>query len=360
MQSIDSRRCWLLASGLCLAYMVGTVQAQACSKPKLEPEHPNTVLSPGDIGKETFEDGSNVTIQCHIGYAREGGSPTITCTNGQWSTLKMTCKIKNCGNPGIIRNGQFNIDMGTEFGDTAVATCNVGYKLIGSDRRQCMDGGWNGRIPTCEVSKCGPAPQVVNGKPSSNEESYDYDAVIRYSCNPGFTLKGSKNIFCKGDEVFEPAPPQCIKVECPAPDVPNAIVIDGASAPYGYKSFLTYRCKAGFMLHGADSITCEIESEWNLPIPECRALPTTTKASPTPTTKKPTEKVPVPGPKPTGGTGGTDGTDDHHNTHYNTGAIVGGVIGTLAVCLVAVGVAVHLHKKKKRSRGGYSGNVATK
>ncbi|XP_062314929.1 C4b-binding protein alpha chain-like isoform X2 [Osmerus eperlanus] len=204
MQSIDARRCWLLASGLCLAYMVGTVQG------------------------------------------------------------------KNCGSPGEILNGQFNIDNGTEFGDITVAKCNTGYKLIGSARRQCMDGGWSGRIPTCEVSKCGPAPQVVNGKPSSNEESYDYDAVIRYNCNPGFTLKGSKSILCKGDEVFEPAPPQCIKVECPAPDVQNAIVIDGASAPYGYKSFLTYRCKAGFVMHGADSITCEIESEWNPPIPECR------------------------------------------------------------------------------------------
>ncbi|XP_062314917.1 membrane cofactor protein-like isoform X2 [Osmerus eperlanus] len=344
MQSIDARRCWLLASGLCLAYMVGTVQAQACSKPKLEPEHPNTVLSPGDIGKETFEDGSEVTIQCHIGHVREGGSPTITCTNGQWSTLTMTCKRKNCGSPGEILNGQFNIDNGTEFGDITVAKCNTGYKLIGSARRQCMDGGWSGRIPTCEVSKCGPAPQVVNGKPSSNEESYDYDAVIRYNCNPGFTLKGSKSILCKGDEVFEPAPPQCIKVECPAPDVQNAIVIDGASAPYGYKSFLTYRCKAGFVMHGADSITCEIESEWNPPIPECRAPPTTTKASPTPTTKKPTEKAPGPGPKP------TDGTDDNPNNKYNTGVIVGAVIGTLAVFGVAVGVVVHLHNKKKRTK----------
>ena len=60
------------------------------------------------------------------------------------------------------------------------------------------------------VSKCGRAPTVVNGKPSSNEESYDYGAVIRYTCNPGFTIKGNKSIVCKGDEVFVPEPPQCI------------------------------------------------------------------------------------------------------------------------------------------------------
>ena len=60
------------------------------------------------------------------------------------------------------------------------------------------------------------------------------------------------------------------EVDCPAPDVANAIVIDGNSPPYGYKSFLTYKCKTGFEINGANSITCEIESEWNPPIPECK------------------------------------------------------------------------------------------
>ncbi|XP_046896109.1 complement receptor type 1-like isoform X3 [Hypomesus transpacificus] len=328
MQSIDARRCWLLASGLCLAYMVGTVQAQACIKPE---GGPNMVLSPEFIGMTEFEDGSSVRFKCDTGYQAAGGSSSITCTSGQWSTLTMTCKRKNCGNPGEIMNGRFDITTGTEFGDTVVATCDTGYKLIGSDRRQCMDAGWNGRVPTCEVSKCGRAPTVVNGKPSSNEESYDYGAVIRYTCNPGFTIKGNKSIVCKGDEVFVPEPPQCIKVDCPAPDVANAIVIDGNSPPYGYKSFLTYKCKTGFEINGANSITCEIESEWNPPIPECKKAPppTTTKASPTPTTTTKTSptttrKVPVPDPDP----------------KPNIGVIVGSVIGTL-VQSAAVLLLIH-------------------
>nr|QIT07367.1 membrane cofactor protein [Plecoglossus altivelis] len=315
MQSLDTSRCWLLASCLCLASMVGTVQAQDCTRPV---GGNNTVLSPEDIGKTEFVDGSSVTFKCDIGYEQTGGSRTMTCTKGEWSTPTMTCERKNCGSPGEVLNGQFDLSGGTKFGDTVVATCNLGFKLIGSNRRQCMDGGWSGRVPICEVSKCGRAPNIVNGRPSSNAESHDYGAPVSYSCNSGFTLSGSKTIVCKGDEVFEPAPPKCIKVECPYPDVSNAIVIEGGSAPYEYLSFLTFECKSGFVMTGLPSITCEIESQWKPSPPECKA----------------------PGPKPT----------DKPKAPSNTGAIVGGVIGALALVAVAIGCFLAFKKKgAKRS-----------
>ena len=52
------------------------------------------MLSPEFIGPTTFEDGSSVKFRCDIGYEGAGGSSTITCTNGQWSTLALTCKSK--------------------------------------------------------------------------------------------------------------------------------------------------------------------------------------------------------------------------------------------------------------------------
>lgn len=49
------------------------------------------VLSDAFITQETFVDGAKVTFQCAIGYARTGGSPSVTCTAGMWSDVKLEC-----------------------------------------------------------------------------------------------------------------------------------------------------------------------------------------------------------------------------------------------------------------------------
>lgn len=49
-------------------------------------------LSPDDILKNTFPDGTKVKFVCDIGYRRAGGTGTITCTAGTWSPLTLTCQ----------------------------------------------------------------------------------------------------------------------------------------------------------------------------------------------------------------------------------------------------------------------------
>nr|XP_046200295.1 C4b-binding protein alpha chain-like isoform X4 [Oncorhynchus gorbuscha] len=295
-----------------------TCKAKNCTKPI---GGPNMVLSDAFITQETFVDGAKVTFQCAIGYASTGRSPPVTCTAGVWSEVKLKCERKSCGSPGEVTNGQFNTAEGVLFGDQVVATCNTGYVLVGSGVRTCMDGGWDGRVPVCDVVKCGKPPNIVNGGPVvSPDDTYDYGSVVQYDCKKDYTLVGAKSITCRENGEFQPAPPECKMVSCPNPVVENGVRIDGRP-PYTYMSFVTYRCNAGYDLEGQASLTCEIEG-WSAPYPTCKALLTTTNP---PTTKKTTIQDRVPRP-----------TDLTPKANDNTGLIAGCVVGGLAIVCGAV------------------------
>ncbi|XP_045062740.1 complement decay-accelerating factor-like, partial [Coregonus clupeaformis] len=110
---------------------------------------------------------------------------------------------KSCGSPGEGKNGHFDLSEGILFGDKVVATCNTGYMLVGSDVRTCMDGGWDGRVPLCEVVKCGKPPTIVNGGPVVQpEEMYNYGDVVQYGCEKDYTLVGTKSITCSENGEF--------------------------------------------------------------------------------------------------------------------------------------------------------------
>lgn len=46
------------------------------------------------ILQNTFADGSKVSFACSVGYTSAGGSETITCTAGTWSTVRLVCERK--------------------------------------------------------------------------------------------------------------------------------------------------------------------------------------------------------------------------------------------------------------------------
>ncbi|XP_041712473.1 C4b-binding protein alpha chain isoform X2 [Coregonus clupeaformis] len=314
--------CWSLTIWMVhLAFMVVTVKAQECSKPIGKP---NMVLTKSFITKETFGDGTDANFECEIGYVRKGGSRSVTCTAGVWSEVKLTCEKKTCGSPGEVENGIFSLNGGILFGAKASVTCDTGYTLVGSGVRNCLDEGWDGRVPVCEVVKCGKPPTIVKGGPViPPEDEYSYGSVVEYSCENDYTLVGTRSIACDKDGEFQPAPPECKKVSCPTPFVENGVRTEGRLPPYTHKSFVTYKCKDGYKMEGMASLTCEIEG-WSAPYPKCKA----------------TDHVPGPAPDPTG--------PPAANSH--TWEIVGGVIGGL----VGVGIiGFIINKFKGRSNSSY-------
>ncbi|KAM9505335.1 C4b-binding protein-like isoform 4-T7 [Salvelinus alpinus] len=189
----------------------------------------------------------------------------------QLAYMVLPVQGRSCGHPGEVTNGKYILE-GVEFGARAAVTCDTGYTLVGSGVRNCLAEGWDGRVPVCEVVKCGKPPTIVNGGPViPPEDEYSYRSVVEYSCEKEFTLVGTKSIVCEKDGEFQPAPPECKMVSCPAPVVENGVRIEGRSPPYKHKSFVTYKCNDGYEMTGEASLTCEIEG-WSASIPTCKVV----------------------------------------------------------------------------------------
>ncbi|XP_030277620.1 zona pellucida sperm-binding protein 3 receptor-like isoform X1 [Sparus aurata] len=252
----------------CLGFAI-TAHAQNCAKPT---GGPNMHLKGEDILKETFADGDRAAFECAAGYMSAGGSSSITCTAGSWSTVTLKCERKNCGSPGEVPNGQIHYPQENLFGDYIEITCNEGYRLVGNSRITCGAQGWMGRLPRCEVAKCDEAPQVTDATFTPYKDPYDYGDVVQYSCRNGLTLNGSASIECSDDGTFKPAPPICTRVQCEDLDIPNLDWISGSRPPHGYKAILTYRCRTGYRMVGQPTLTCDINSKWSPGLPRCEMV----------------------------------------------------------------------------------------
>nr|XP_023696298.1 complement decay-accelerating factor-like [Paramormyrops kingsleyae] len=218
-----ARRDWahrLLTAAL-LWFFAGSVRA-SCPRPESSADMVLAGEALLRLHKNDFPEGSTATFQCSVGYVRDSGQPDISCIGGKWTEVTLKCKKKSCGSPGEVQNGRFDFTNGIEFGAVVKAFCNEGYVIVGQDYRQCLDKGWTGRIPTCEVVQCEEPPEVPNGKIVSGHSSEfpQYRDTIQYECNAGYTLVGKMHIMCNATGEYEPQAPACSK------DTDRGIVLD--------------------------------------------------------------------------------------------------------------------------------------
>ncbi|XP_058266553.1 membrane cofactor protein-like isoform X2 [Hemibagrus wyckioides] len=224
--------------------------------------------------EDTFPEGFTIKYKCATGYVSvRTTSKSITCNGTQWSDLQLECKKKSCGNPGELLSGKYIYQPtdGILFGAVITAECLKGYQLVGNPTRNCRENGWDGRHPTCEVVKCLPPPGVKSGMFEPEEDSYQLDETVQYSCEKGFHLFGATLLTCSSNGTFEPAPPRCLRVSCERLEIPHADRIEGKSPPYTYRQFVRFQCHIGYKMEGSDILTCE-EAGWNPPPPRCNAI----------------------------------------------------------------------------------------
>ncbi|MCI4387793.1 hypothetical protein PGIGA_G00078260 [Pangasianodon gigas] len=155
-----------------------------------------------------YEPNTAVRFKCNHGYRMVRGPSTIYCRNGQWTDLRLICEKKKCGSAGEIQNGRYHY-TGSLFGDTATATCNEGYRLVGVGVRHCRAHGWEGRVPVCEAIQCPEPPLVPDA-----DLFFDTNGIIKhgsmasYKCRLG-TLIGASDIFCTEDGTWSAPAPRC-------------------------------------------------------------------------------------------------------------------------------------------------------
>uniref|UniRef100_A0A671PGD2 Sushi domain-containing protein n=1 Tax=Sinocyclocheilus anshuiensis TaxID=1608454 RepID=A0A671PGD2_9TELE len=176
---------------------------KACPFPVLNGK---IVLSSESILKNSFPDNSEAFVECAKGFERDEGPTSITCVNGVWSPVKLTCKKIDCRQPELSPHMTYYIPDGTFFGAYIQPICETGYDLEGSSHRQCLVSGWSG---SAELTVCEYPDPIEHGKRVAPSEPV-FNDVITYSCDDNYILVGNSSITCGEYGVYSSPPPECI------------------------------------------------------------------------------------------------------------------------------------------------------
>ncbi|XP_023404164.2 membrane cofactor protein isoform X4 [Loxodonta africana] len=243
-----------------------------------------------DPPKDHYTPGESVVYQCRLGYRiKPSFAMTAVCNDSNsWTPLQEACAKKLCSNPGDPVNGRVIQTNGTlEFGSQVDYVCDEGYRLIGEKTSYCYiyedSVAWSSERPECNRIMCAPPPNIENGQyRNSEKEVYEYNEVVHYSCRSAdYSLIGNERLICSTNGEWSTEPPKCKVVKCPFPRVDNADRIAGFGTKFVYKSKVVFQCHEGFVMNGSDTITCEGDSLWVPPVPQC------VKVSTPPSTKPP-------------------------------------------------------------------------
>ncbi|KAB0343864.1 hypothetical protein FD754_020790 [Muntiacus muntjak] len=233
--------------------------------------------------ESSYKPGDEVLYECRLGFQpiTPGQVLSVTCQNDNtWSPLQEACKRKRCPSLGDPINGQVIFANGsTEFGSQAHYVCNKGYYLAGPSISYCEISGdgvnWSDNPPICERIKCKPPEAIQNGKyTNSDKETFEYNEVVTYSCNPPdgpdeYSLIGESKLTCIGNDEWSSQPPQCKVVKCVYPSVEHGMILSGFRPKYYYKATVVFKCNEGFNLQGDSTVVCGVNSTWEPELPKC-------------------------------------------------------------------------------------------
>uniref|UniRef100_G3NSP0 CUB and Sushi multiple domains 3a n=1 Tax=Gasterosteus aculeatus aculeatus TaxID=481459 RepID=G3NSP0_GASAC len=223
------------------------------------------------IGTQTTF-GASAIFSCDLGYVLTGSTVRECLLSGLWSGTETHCLAGHCGLPEQIVNGQV---IGENFGyrDTVVYQCNPGFRLIGSSVRICQqDHNWSGQLPVCISITCGHPGSPIYGRTTG--DGFNYNDLVRFSCNKGYTLEGPSTAQCQADRQWT-SPLNCLKkklkpqskVDCGHPGTPPHGVMSGEMFTVG--STVRYSCSGDRQLIGDSSLTCQLNGHWSGPLPHC-------------------------------------------------------------------------------------------
>ncbi|VDK48533.1 unnamed protein product [Anisakis simplex] len=170
------------------------------------------------------EFGTVATVTCNLGFTVSGGATRTTCINGQWNPPVLgTCQSGLGGNtisplggttaisrdclfalPAVL-NGNIQYSTGTSIGpfvssSTATLTCSFGSVPLGPMTSTCANGSW-------QPPNLGPCSRngncwTVSGRnwciswTDQVSNMYRSGTVVILTCNPGFTISGSRTAVC--------------------------------------------------------------------------------------------------------------------------------------------------------------------
>ena len=153
--------------------------------------------------------------------------------------------------------------------------CLPGFRPVGDALYRCANSIWVGGNFSCLIKTCPLLESPKNGEMIG--DNYEVGSVMRYKCDIGFELIGSKTSLCKMDQQWDPPNvPECRIKKClGAPVIEHGDFIpENKIEGFDYNDYgatLRARCNSGYMINGPVRIYCDSKGQWTQ-IPECRPI----------------------------------------------------------------------------------------
>ncbi|XP_015755045.1 PREDICTED: sushi, von Willebrand factor type A, EGF and pentraxin domain-containing protein 1-like isoform X7 [Acropora digitifera] len=211
---------------------------------------------------------NQILFRCEEGFILRGSESRKCQANGSWSGNQTFCEAKNCGALQSPTNGSLLGNM-TTYPHKVKLACNDGFNLRGSRVRQCLShGNWSGSNTICEAKNCGPLSAPINGSLIGKKTSYPNK--IKFACDDGFLLKGSKVRYCQANGTWNGADTSCEAVDCGPLSIPLNGSLSGNLTVYPNK--LYFGCDPGFTQSGSPVRSCQSNGTWDGSTTYCEAV----------------------------------------------------------------------------------------
>uniref|UniRef100_A0A672MSN1 CUB and Sushi multiple domains 2 n=1 Tax=Sinocyclocheilus grahami TaxID=75366 RepID=A0A672MSN1_SINGR len=237
--------------------------------------HPGTPANGVTQGTQ-FNLNDIVRFTCNPGYVLQGAIKSHCQSNSQWSNALPKCKIVNCTDPGHVENGVRQVlpsgPHRYSFQTAVSYSCNPGYYLMGTSTLSCQgDGTWDRSLPKCLLVLCDRPSMPPYAQISGDRRTVG--SVIRFSCIGQRSIVGNITRMCQLDGQWSGSLPHCSGDSagmCGDPGVPVHGIRLGEKFSVG--SIVRFSCEPGYILKGSSERTCLANGSWVGIQPECHVV----------------------------------------------------------------------------------------
>ncbi|XP_048409074.1 C4b-binding protein alpha chain-like isoform X5 [Stegostoma tigrinum] len=160
--------------------------------------------------------GSKVTFHCDRGYKMVGRSFRVCKADG-WDGQIPACEVVECQRPELPANGNIKEGLGPiyKYQETISYICNEGFEMVGKHVIECKDNNtFVPAPPICKPRNCGNPGNILNGYYEIHNTSSEMKAT--FYCNKGYQMVGRNYSLCKADG-WDGQVPTCKEIKIPLP-----------------------------------------------------------------------------------------------------------------------------------------------
>uniref|UniRef100_A0A8C1SBI8 Sushi, von Willebrand factor type A, EGF and pentraxin domain-containing protein 1 n=1 Tax=Cyprinus carpio TaxID=7962 RepID=A0A8C1SBI8_CYPCA len=232
-----------------------------------------------DAGHQLF--GDTAIYFCDDGYIAGNNTKLFCNAQGVWAPPDgfgiPHCIANFCQRPPDLPHAILDsINKPKYASNTEVSyKCEEGFVLNTTGTLRCMIGGEWTPSPLdigCMPVRCSKPDSIEKGYVSGN--NYSFGAVIAYSCDKGYFIRGEKRRICKANGEWGGVLPTCQPISCPSPPrLANGFIqVNTVPSPcngqirkngYVYSSRVTYACNDGHRLTGRPERICMANKQWS-------------------------------------------------------------------------------------------------